>query len=202
MGLMTSSHSAGLSCQSKPFLKTPLVVQQLAVCIGKIPESLEPTILEKPKNVSKAAQTKEKYFLKRDVWPQVDSMSFEKKEKKRNLYCYFSNVKKRTRIVTRLSPSRAECLGLCSTPWAPSCPRRVTQTSLCVCAPLSRAWVQTVPHFPAFCLQTDASLLLLPFKGHHLSALSQFQPVHCITCVDPATLRFCFLHSFKSKHCI
>lgn len=134
--------------------------------------------------------------------PKWIQCHLKKKEKKRNLYFYFSNVIKRTRIVTRLSPSRAECLGLCSTPWAPSCPRRVTQTSLCVCAPLSRARVQTLPHFPAFCLQTDASLLLLPFKGHRLSALRQFQPVHCITCVDPATLRFCFLHSSKSKHCI
>lgn len=45
MSLITSSYSTGLSCQSKPFLKTPLVLQQLAVCTGKIPEPLKHMIL-------------------------------------------------------------------------------------------------------------------------------------------------------------
>lgn len=152
--------------------------------------------------LAKLHRQKKNIFFKKGCGTPSGFNVIWKKEKKINLYLYFSNVIKRTRVVTRLSPSRVEYLGLCSPPWAPGCPRGVTQMSLCVCTPLSRARVQRLPHFLAFCLQIDASLLLLPFKGHHLSALNQFQPVNCIMCLGPATLRFCFLHSFKSIHCM
>lgn len=54
--------------------------------------------------------------------PKWIQCHLKKKEKKRDLYCYFSNVKKRTRIVTRLSPSRAECLGLWALHGLPAVP--------------------------------------------------------------------------------
>lgn len=152
--------------------------------------------------LAKLHRQKRNIFFKKGCGTPSGFNVIWKKENKINPYFCFSNVIKRTRIVTRLSPSRAEYLGLCSTPWAPGCPRGLTHTSLCVCTPLSRAWVQTLPHFLAFCLQIDVSLFLLHFKGHHLSVLNQFQPVNCTMCLDPATLSFCFLHSFKSMHCI
>jgi len=37
IGLITLSHPTGLSCQRKPSLNNRLVLQQLAVCVCKIP---------------------------------------------------------------------------------------------------------------------------------------------------------------------
>lgn len=113
-----------------------------------------------------------------------------KKEEKINLYFYFSDIIKRTRIVTRLSPSRVEHLGLPGLLGAPGESPRPHCVSVIPSAEHEcRDW--HISLLSAFRLMQD-SFLLLPFKGHHLSALNQFQPASCIMCLDPAHSGFVF----------